>query len=240
MNDLRILTGKKYIIPSYPAYEGRRVDEGDNKKSSPPTSLVSSKTELCDIMTRCGSDKGNGHHNYTILYHQLFSSVRELPINLFELGLGSVNPSIPSNMGVNGTPCASIKGWLQYFSLANIYGGDIDNSLFNIVKDERFHPYYVNQIDLNSIRELWSKIPSQTIIIDDGVHEFNYNLTFFEGSISHLQKGGMYFIESIIKEDADKWKEYFSRCTDKYTANIVELPNEKNKVDNRLLMVQVK
>jgi hypothetical protein len=31
-------------------------------------------TDLCSIMNQYGSDKGSGHHNYTILYDYLFKN----------------------------------------------------------------------------------------------------------------------------------------------------------------------
>ena len=34
--------------------------------------LTGPMTELCQIMTKEGSDKGSGWHNYTLLYHFLF------------------------------------------------------------------------------------------------------------------------------------------------------------------------
>jgi hypothetical protein len=39
--------------------------------------LFKNKTELCHIMTKYGSDKGNGSwHNYTIIYDYLFKNLR--------------------------------------------------------------------------------------------------------------------------------------------------------------------
>ena len=40
-------------------------------------SLLSKKTELCEIMKRNGSDKGLGWHNYTVIYDFLFNSKRK-------------------------------------------------------------------------------------------------------------------------------------------------------------------
>ena len=69
------------------------------------------KTELCEIMTKYGSDKGTGPHNYTILYYELFKNIRYESLNIFELGLGTNNIDTPSNMGKNGKPGASLRGW---------------------------------------------------------------------------------------------------------------------------------
>lgn len=60
-------------------------------------------TELCSIMQKYGSDKGHsqnkGWHNYTTLYSSLFTPIRNKEINIFELGLGTNNTDVPTNMG---------------------------------------------------------------------------------------------------------------------------------------------
>ena len=58
----------------------------------------SNLSELCEIMNRNLSDKGNGWHNYTKLYHELFKHRRHEKLNILEIGIGSIDPSIPSNM----------------------------------------------------------------------------------------------------------------------------------------------
>ena len=56
-------------------------------------------TELCEIMGRNKSDKGNinidtSWHNYTTFYYSLFKDLREKPLRIFELGLGTNNLDI--------------------------------------------------------------------------------------------------------------------------------------------------
>ena len=71
-------------------------------------------TPLCEIMGRYGSDKGNWH-NYTTFYHSIFKDLREKKLRIFELGLGTNNVNLPSNMGSCGKPGASLYGWSEYF-----------------------------------------------------------------------------------------------------------------------------
>lgn len=81
------------------------------------------KSSLTEIMNRNGSDKGSGHHNYTNYYEKLFGHLRECKIDVLEIGIGSNNKNIPSNMsGTPGgyKPGASLRGWKEYFSLAHI------------------------------------------------------------------------------------------------------------------------
>ena len=48
---------------------------------------------LCRIMQRAGSDKGLGRHSFTYLYDALFKAYPSEPRHVFELGVGSINPS---------------------------------------------------------------------------------------------------------------------------------------------------
>ena len=79
-------------------------------------------TELCDIMNKYKSDKGlknnledYSHHNYTCIYDYLFKNIKNNNLRIFELGIGTNNISLKSNMGINGVPGASLFGWEEYF-----------------------------------------------------------------------------------------------------------------------------
>lgn len=49
-------------------------------------------------MCRNRSDKGSSH-NYTTLYYSIFKDICKKKLRIFELGLGTNNITIPSNMG---------------------------------------------------------------------------------------------------------------------------------------------
>jgi hypothetical protein len=159
-------------------------------------------TILCVIMRNNWSDKGHPNqdmawHNYTILYTELVRNLK--PKRIFEMGLGSNNLNIPSNMGPNGTPGASLYGWSEYFKNANIYGADIDKRiLFNT---DRIKTFYCDQTDKNSILSMWNLSELSNIkfeiILEDALHTFEANKCFFENSIHKLSKTGYYIIEDI-------------------------------------------
>jgi hypothetical protein len=92
--------------------------------------IYKKNTELCDLMNLFGSDKGN-HHNYTTFYHFIFKENKHLIKNFFEMGLGSKNEKIPSNVSSfkNSVPCGSLKAWSSYFINSSIYGADIDSTI---------------------------------------------------------------------------------------------------------------
>jgi len=164
---------------------------------------ASQNTELCVIMGKYGSDKGRENlstasHNYTTLYYKLFNPKRYESLRIFELGLGTNNINLPSNMGADGKPGASLKGWEEFFPNSLIFGADIDTDiLFNT---ERIKTFYCNQLSKKDIDNLWNiheLTENFDIIIEDGLHTFEANVCFFENSIHKLKKGGYYVIEDI-------------------------------------------
>ena len=166
---------------------------------------VLAPTELCRVMTKCGSDKGRSN-NYTPLYSALFKERYDHPLRIFELGLGSNNPDVSSNMGVFGVPGASLRGWRQLFPHALVYGADIDRGI--LFEEDRIKTFYCDQLDRSSIRELWSHPDLQggvDIIIEDGLHTFEANVSFLERSIGHLRPGGIYVTEDIGWNHFDEW-----------------------------------
>ena len=100
----------------------------------------SKSTPLCEIMGRNLSDKGHinintSHHNYTTFYYSIFKDLCNKKLRVFELGLGTNNINIKSNMGKDGRPGASLYGWSEFFPNSEIFGADIDSEiLFNTDK----------------------------------------------------------------------------------------------------------
>jgi len=208
----------------------------DTKKSTP----------LCEIMGRNNSDKGSiniesSWHNYTTFYYSIFKDLREKQLRVFELGLGTNNVKIPSNMGPRGTPGASLFGWSEFFLNSHIFGADIDsNILFNTDKIKTF---YCDQTNPEIIKQMWNTPDLQDnfdIIIEDGLHTFNANVCFFENSIHKLKPNGYFIIEDILNYEehlfVNKIKEWESQYKD-CLFTLLKIPSSRNVVDNTLLVV---
>ena len=203
-------------------------------------------TDLCEIMGRHQSDKGNidierSHHNYTTFYHHLFESRRNDQLNIFELGLGTNNPNIPSTMGIWGTPCASVRGWAEYFPNANIYGGDIDRDF--LITTDRIKTFYCDQLDQVCIKQLFSSLPMFDIIIEDGLHTFDAHVVFFENTIDRLNKDGYYIVEDIhinyidqLKDKIKDWEHIYPHLI----FDLVKIESKANTTDNNVLLVRHK
>ena len=205
-------------------------------------------TELCKIMYMNKSDKGsidifNAKHNYTIFYQHIFKDIQYNNLRIFELGLGTNNIYLPSNMGSNGRPGASLYGWHEYFPNSKIYGADIDrNILFNT---DYIKTYYCDQTNPDIIKNMWDEekdlCDEFNIIIDDGLHNFNANVCFFENSIHKLAKNGYFIIEDLIINEIPLFNDKINYWKNEYKDLIfiiLQMPSRINTFDNNLLVVK--
>ena len=62
---------------------------------------------------------------------------------------------------------------------------------------KEFKTFYVDQTDPISIKDMFKNIGKKKfdIILEDGLHEYNANICFFENAINFLDNGGTYIIE---------------------------------------------
>jgi SAM-dependent methyltransferase len=171
-------------------------------------------TEMCPAMARYGSDKAL--HSYTQVYSALFKDWFDRPLRILELGLGTNNPAVLSNMGAFGAPGASLRGWRDLFPQASVYGADIDRGI--LFQEDRIQTFYCDQLDKSSIRSIWSQPALRDgadIIIEDGLHTFEANVSFLEASLDHLRPGGIYVVEDIGWEDIERWYERLDKVYSK-------------------------
>lgn len=204
---------------------------------------VFAPTKMCRVMTRHGSDKGRGIHNYTAIYSALFGTLHDQPLLILELGLGTNNMNLTSNMGAEGKPGASLRGWRDLFPRALVYGADIDRGI--LFEEDRIKTFYCDQLDSLAIRNLWSQPDLQSgmdIIIDDGLHTFDANTSFLDGSLEHLRPGGVYIIEDIHQNMIERWHNQLETIYSKQFPNhdfaLLEVPNSSNQSDNNLLIIR--
>lgn len=191
---------------------------------------------MCDLFREHKSDKSTWH-NYTPFYNHIFKDLVNKNLNIFELGLGTNNTSIKSNMGVGGQPGASLRSFAQHFKNANIYGADIDKDI--LFQDERIKTYFCDQTNPQIIKELWDQVDDVEfdIIIDDGLHETHANITFFENSFQKLKKGGIYIIEDILNEDRYPIEKFLSTVDCEFKT-VMQIPmNTDWSVDNSVVHV---
>ena len=165
--------------------------------------LNDSATELKDRLDRHGSDKANKHN-----YHLLYSQILRRPIDvkgIFEIGLGTNNTDVLSNMGEGGKPGASLRAFRDFCPNAQIFGADIDTRI--LFEETRIKTFFVDQTNYDSFKELRKAIPnSLDLVIDDGLHSPNANLTTLCFGLSVIKPGGWVVIEDISGSAVPLWQ----------------------------------
>jgi len=157
---------------------------------------------LGSLLSFYGSDKSS-EHNYHRIYSHILGEPGEIQ-KVFEIGLGTNNTKINSNMGASGKPGASIRAFRDYLPNATVYGADIDREV--LFKEERISTFYLDQTDQDSFEILDSFISGDfDLMIDDGLHSINANLRSLEFFLRKLRKGGFAVIEDIPEWSIEFW-----------------------------------
>ena len=197
----------------------------------------SSNSKLTELMNLHGSDKGgkNNHHNYSEYYSHIFFNKKNSIKKFLEVGLGTNNINLASNMGADGKPLASLRAWRDYFINAEIYGADIDKSILK--NEEKIKTFYVDQTDPVTILEMFKKtgVKNFDVILEDGLHEFNANICFFENAINFLSNDGLYIIEDVYYKDKIKFINYFKNTN--YNFSIVDIYHNENIANNCIVLI---
>lgn len=199
-------------------------------------------SNLCDVY---GSDKGSlkqnspyyswQSHTYADFYSRLYSHCRNNIKNVFECGIGTNNPNLKSNMTINGKPGASLRVWRDYFPQAQVIGVDIDKNI--LFEEERIKTFFVDQTDIDSIRNFWNKVKLSDfdLMVDDGLHNFTAGITLFKNSIDRLAADGIYVIEDVSLKDLEKYLEWF-KANDHYSVDYVLLKRLNKSADGNSLI----
>jgi len=182
------------------------------------------------------SDKG-GIHTYIDYYSKIFDIYKKKEIRLLEIGVFQGG---------------SLKLWETYFKKGIIYGIDTWSAL---KKRGINSPKFLNVIDMNIgkghpiINE--SNIVIYTIdgtkeeevnsvfrnsvfdiVIDDGSHKIEDQISSFNIFYPKLKEGGIYIIEDVVEDSIKKLKQLNDKL------EIVDLRNIRNVFDNILAVVK--
>ena len=170
---------------------------------------------------------------FTLYFMTVFLKKKKYLNLIFECGIGSNDIQIQSNIVGKATSGASQRVLQEYFHNAHIFAADIDNKI--LFKDNRISTFYVDQLNQESIIEMWKKINKKNfdLIIDDGLHTLDAGLIFFKHSFSYLKSGGLYVIEDVHIA-------YLEKLTTKlyqFKPTIIT-SNKKNNIDDYLLVIK--
>ena len=153
---------------------------------------------LFELVEKYGTDKTLS--GYTPTYNKLFTPIKDKVTSVLEIGLGTLNPSIPSSFAGNiglfdyYKQGGSLRVWRDFFPNANVYGVDIaKDCMFSEDRIKTFLfdsstkdycDYYLNNLEFD-------------IIIDDGNHDPKYQVKTLRNLFPKLRENGIYVIEDI-------------------------------------------
>lgn len=173
---------------------------------------------LKDLFDSYGSDKAVTH-NYHLLYGPILAQ-QDAVSAVLEVGIGTHNPDVVSNMGVNGKPGASLRAFREFLPDAQIYGADIDRRI--LFSEERISTFFVDQTDSGSFDAIADEVGgSLDLIIDDGLHSPNANLATLLFGLERLKIGGWLVIEDIAPAALPMWNVISALIPSQYDCRVV-------------------
>lgn len=145
-----------------------------------------------------GSDKGS-HHGYSSLYELLLPDPRAIRL-LVEIGIGSNDSRIPSNMGPSGVPGASLRAFRDW-GVGHVLGADIDSSI--LVQEDRIECFRVDQLSPPSFATLKDRIRSFggfDFAVVDGLHSPFSDLSTLIELLPLMSAHGICVVEDVEKD----------------------------------------
>lgn len=183
--------------------------------------LGSQPTAIGQHLNHYQSDKASSH-DYDIIYDVIITDKTK---TLLEIGLGTNNTDVLSNMTEEGKPGASLRAFRDHFPNLQVYGADIDTRI--LFEEERIKTFYVDQLDHNSVIELFKNFEEKIdIIIDDGLHSPQANLNVLTWALQKVADKGWIIIEDIHEAALPVWYVVGALLPkDLYECNIISAKN---------------
>lgn len=142
---------------------------------------IEHQTDKASVFTRTYAKP----KDYCRHYDALFTTLRDQPIKLLEIGVGGGE---------------SIRAWLEYFQSADVRGVDLQSNTNTWDTPGRYGRYFFNQGDQSSavFWKCWlADHGTPDIVIDDGSHVSSHIITTFNELWPALKPGGFYAIEDL-------------------------------------------
>jgi hypothetical protein len=155
-------------------------------------------SDLSCLFNKYGSDKDR--NGYAPLYHTLFYHQRQGPLNVLEIGIGTMLPGVRSSMiGYaleHYSPGGSLRAWRDYFPQGRVIGMDIQPD--TQITEDRIETYLCDSTNAQAVTEIMERLNVNfDIIIDDGCHHFQSQFKTLTNFYPYLKSGGIYVIEDI-------------------------------------------
>lgn len=148
-------------------------------------------------------------NHYFEIYDKHFSRFKGKDITLVEIGVSKGG---------------SLEMWQNYFGPnCTIIGVDIDPECKKF-ESNNIKIMIGSQDDINFLNKLKSEVPKIDILIDDGGHYMNQQITTFENLFNHISDNGIYLCEDLITS-------YWPAYGGKYKSSNSFIEYSKNFVD---------
>lgn len=171
------------------------------------------------LFDKHGSDKAN-HHNYHLLYGSILED-RNSVKRILEIGIGTNNEDVVSNMGFRGHPGASLRAFRDFCPNAMIYGADIDRRI--LFEEERIATRFIDQTDPASFDALLSELIGDfDLVIDDGLHSPNANIASLDFGLKLVKAGGWVVVEDISASALPVWQSVCAMTSENYSAHLFQ------------------
>lgn len=179
---------------------------------------------LRERLNHHGSDKSK-YHSYHLIYGGILAALNVTrDLRILEIGIGSTDPAIISNMGENGVPGASLRAFRDVAKNAHIFGADIDAKI--LFDEPRIQTAWVDQMKPASFDTMHKKfgVDGYDLIIDDGLHQISANLNTLLFGLAVLNEGGWIAIEDIWNGKA-AWNSVYRLLPEsRYNKFIIQCP----------------
>lgn len=136
-------------------------------------------TELDCLGQKNATDKSSDYHNYLNKYDFFLKGFKDEPVHVLELGV------------FNGS---SLRMWEEYFTKAQIYGVDIEESCRRYEGGRR-HVIIQDLGEERLLEQLSAAEPS--VIIDDASHYTSHQIKALYHLFPALRAGGVYIVEDL-------------------------------------------
>jgi len=174
--------------------------------------------EIKRYFDKYGSDKASSN-DYQNIYGPILKHRDEIT-GILEIGMGTNNTDVVSNMALWGNPGASLKAFRDFLKSAMIFGADVDKRI--LFEDERIKTFFVDQTDPGTFIELGKSIPSDLdLVIDDGLHSPNANIETLKFGLTKIRIGAWVVVEDIAPEAVPLWEVVSALLPSNYEPHIV-------------------
>jgi SAM-dependent methyltransferase len=220
------LMAAREVFPALASVSGSReagpIELTDVRSVALSSRAVAAAEALKERLDAHGSDKAT-YHNYHYLYGTLLADNASIQ-RIFEIGLGTGDPAIVSNMGPAARPGASLRAFRDFCPNAVVYGADIDARV--LFQEERIKTCFVDQTSSPSLQQLCDKLPADfDLVIDDGLHSPHANIEALKFGLRIVRAGGWVVIEDICPDAEPVWQVVAALLPPRYRSHLYSCDN---------------